>query len=127
MPAQLALAATLIVAPLMAGSAPPNSSDGGRITAEMASVMNYMNETCVELEPGHALVYEFNSAYAVDFNIHHHTPTTTEFPVKLTVNGHHDGRLELPDGGEYCFMWSNPANQPDAFVIELAYRAEPID
>lgn len=115
------------LAPYSVSGAAATSPDGGTLEFHMASVTNYMKEACVDFARGSTLQYEFEAAYPVDFNIHHHTETTTEFPVKLRIEGLHKGKLPLPEGGEYCFMWKNPIEQPDDFVIVLRYRADTPD
>jgi hypothetical protein len=82
----------------------------------------YFAERCFELTPA-TLKFEVDSPYAVDFNFHHHTATTTEFPIRTVVAGHYAGTLKLTVAGEYCFMWKNPADRDSEFTIRLVYDA----
>jgi hypothetical protein len=82
----------------------------------------YFAERCFELTPA-TLKFEVDSPYPVDFNFHHHTATTTEFPIRTVVAGHYAGTLKLTDAGEYCFMWKNPTDRDAEFTIRLVYDA----
>lgn len=81
----------------------------------------YSSEHCAEFAANAVLEYTLETPSEVDFNIHHHAPTETVFPVKAVVNSRYSGSLELPHAGQYCFQWRNLADQAANFSIRLNY------
>ena len=80
-------------------------------------------ERCFTLEAGQQLAYRFNTRHPIEFNLHHHrTDGQTVFPDKLVVNSQHSKTLVSESGGAYCFMATNPSDQPGAFDIVIDYE-----
>jgi hypothetical protein len=82
----------------------------------------YFSERCVELAVA-TLRFEIDSPHPVEFNIHHHTETSTDFPVAARVEEHFAGTIELASPGEYCFMLRNLEDRAADFTIRLSYEA----
>lgn len=89
----------------------------------MQAHAGYFVERCMQF-PGarQTLSIDVHTPHPVDFNIHFHTETATEFPLKLELAGHYEGTVTLPSGGEYCFMWRNTADHEADFTIRLQYE-----
>lgn len=81
----------------------------------------YSSEHCAEFAARAVLEYTLETPSEVDFNIHHHAPTETVYPVKARVGSRYSGKLELPHAGQYCFQWRNLADQSADFSIRLNY------
>jgi hypothetical protein len=108
-----------------AGTAGGAAERAANIDATRAIAMQkhqgYFSEHCVELQAHARLAFDLHSPYPVDFNIHHHSQTATEYPVRQRLDGHYQSALVLPSGGEYCFMWENPESRANDFTIRLHY------
>lgn len=88
----------------------------------MQTARHYMHEQCIEIDKGRRLAYRITTPRPVDFNIHHHSEAGTDFPVKTMIERSLEGELAIPQSGEYCFMWQNPRQTPEAFTVELDYQ-----
>ena len=81
----------------------------------------YFSERCIEVSAGDRLSFAVETPYPADFNIHHHTETATEYPVRRRIEERDQGTLVLAGGGEYCFMWQNPESRSGDYTIRLSY------
>jgi hypothetical protein len=81
----------------------------------------YSSERCIALAAHDRLSFVIEAEHAVDFNVHHHTRTNTEYPIRRRVDGFLSGSLVAATDGEYCFMWTNPEPRPGEFSIRLRY------
>jgi len=95
---------------------------GERLRVQLQSHASYSFERCVEARAGQWLQLRFDTPQAVDFNIHHHAQSGTEYPLKQRVSGILDERVMLAADGEYCFQWINPNNLDAAFAFDFSYQ-----
>lgn len=119
----VALAVSLAAA-AVAGPRPAAAEADAVLDVQMQMHASYFSERCMEFPPNEQLSFSVEAEYPVDFNVHRHTETATEYPVKLRVEQSYTGTLTVA-GGEYCFMWQNPANRPGDFQVTLRYKVSP--
>jgi hypothetical protein len=105
-----------------AAAAPP-APYATSLDIAMQKHQHYFSERCITALAGARLAFAVESPYPVDFNVHHHMPSATEYPVKQRLEGRYQSTIVLPGGGEYCFMWENPESRATDFTIRLHYTA----
>lgn len=111
----------------MAGAASEESSESDRQSViPMQMHKGYSSERCIKVQQQSLLSFSLETPFQVEFNIHHHTDTSTEFPVKRLVQSSYSQSLTLASAGEYCFMWMNPASRPTDYSIDLQYTLAPL-
>jgi hypothetical protein len=115
--ARTAVAAEAAGAEAAAGEAGPMHYE-----VPMQAHAGYSSERCLTLDE-RRLSVEFESPVPVEFNVHHHTDTATEFPVPKRVTTSYSGTVSISERGEYCFMWMNDAAHDAPFVLELILQA----
>ena len=116
----LAIAGCMLASPMSHAAA----SQEQVLSIPMQKHQGYSSERCVVFAGSTRLRFSFSSDYAVNFNLHHHTETTTEYPVGKSTERDFSTSVTLPDGGEYCFMWENPQSQSTEFSISLRFSVE---
>lgn len=90
---------------------------------DMQAKKGFFTERCFTLEAGQQLAYQLKTQHPIDFNLHHHEPGgRTVFPDKLVVKSQHSKQLVSESGGAYCFMATNPSDQPGAFSVVIKYE-----
>ncbi|GEM_PF-3974085 len=95
---------------------------GEQMRVKMQSHASYSMERCIEAHAGQWLRARFDTPQPVDFNIHRHAETVTEYPLKRRVSGALDERVRLVADGEYCFQWVNPQNLDTAFAFDFRFE-----
>lgn len=88
---------------------------------EMRGSNNFMKEQCVKFSAGDSVHYTFSSPHPLDFNVHYHTDTATEFPAKETNVTSFSGELLVQDAQEFCFMWTNKNRMDARWKFDLIY------
>lgn len=76
------------------------------------------HEECLNLRPGQALAYSFESAQPVQFNIHYHEGEEALYPVSKEGISGLKGTFRPAKSRNYCFMWSNSQSKP----VKLSYE-----
>jgi len=90
---------------------------------EMEAHKGYFSERCFKLARGQQLAYQLSTRHPVEFNLHHHPADgDTIFPDRLLVKSQHSKQIVAKSGGEYCFMATNPKDQPAAFDVVIHYE-----
>lgn len=93
------------------------------MTLAMKANKGFFTEQCFTLESGQKLAYRLSTRHPVEFNLHHHTADgNTLFPDRLVVNSEHTKQLVATSAGAYCFMATNPNEQPGAFEVVVKYE-----
>ena len=64
-------------------------------------------EFCGKLNAGDVIHWSFDASAPVDFNIHYHLGTETEFPAKQAQVSAGQDTLRAAVHEDYCWMWSN--------------------
>lgn len=83
----------------------------------------YFQEQCFTLEAGQQLAYQFSTRHPIEFNLHHHPINgDTVFPDRLTVKSQHSKTIVAASAGAYCFMATNPSDQPGAFDVVIKFE-----
>jgi hypothetical protein len=94
------------------------------VEVPMRAHASYFSERCIALQARDRLTFTVETAHAVDFNVHHHTDSATEYPVRRRVDDLFTQTIVAAGGGEYCFMWTNPERRPGPFTIRLHYAVD---
>ena len=68
-------------------------------------------EFCGKLNAGDVIRWSFDASAPVDFNIHYHLGTETEFPAKQAQVSAGQGTLRIAVAEDHCWMWSNKATR----------------
>jgi hypothetical protein len=91
---------------------------------KMQAQNGYFAERCFKLERGQQLAYELSTRHPIDFNVHHHPPGDgdTVYPDRLSVKSQHSKQIVAESSGAYCFMATNPHDQPGAFEVVVNYK-----
>lgn len=93
------------------------------IKLTMQPQKGYFTEQCFTLESGQELAYKFSTRHPIEFNLHHHPASgDTVFPDRLSVKSQHSNRIVAASAGAYCFMATNPSDQPGAFDVVINYE-----
>jgi len=93
------------------------------MTLQMQAAKDFFRENCFTLEREQQLVYTVSTAHPIEFNLHHHPASgETLFPDRLTVKSQHSKRIVAESSGAYCFMATNPVDQPAAFDVVIKYQ-----
>jgi hypothetical protein len=93
------------------------------LNLKMKARKGYFSERCLKLDRGQQLAYQLSTRHPVEFNLHHHPDAgDTVFPDRLTVKSQHSKQIVAQSGGEYCFMATNPKDQPGAFDVVITYE-----
>ncbi len=64
-------------------------------------------EFCGKLNADDAVQWSFDASAPVDFNIHYHRGSDTEFPAKQAQVSAGRDTLRVAVAEDYCWMWSN--------------------
>lgn len=89
----------------------------------MQAQKGYFREECFTLESGQQLAYQFTTRHPIEFNLHHHRPDgATIYPDRLEVKSRHAKQIVAESAGAYCFMATNPNDQPGAFDVVISYE-----
>ena len=68
-------------------------------------------EFCGKLDAGETVRWSFDASAPVDFNIHYHLGSDTEFPTKLARVSTGQDTLRVVVAEDYCWMWSNKSTR----------------
>lgn len=77
-------------------------------------------EVCGKLNAGDAIRWAFVASAPLDFNIHFHVGTATEFPAKQTQVSSGEDTLRIAVREDYCWMWRNAS--PSQAKVEVSLR-----
>jgi hypothetical protein len=77
-------------------------------------------ELCGKLAAGTTVAWQFESAEALDFNIHYHEGKAVHYPEKRSATARGEGRLQAKIEQDYCWMWTNKSPRPAALKVQLA-------
>jgi len=76
-------------------------------------------EICDKLTKGLVLNWQFNSAAAMNFNIHYHDDKTVVFPAKQDNVAQLGDKLIVPVDQDYCWMWKNSTASPVKLQLQI--------
>ena len=76
-------------------------------------------EICGALKKGEAVAWQFKGSAATDFNIHYHVGKKVIYPQKRKGVASASGKLAVPIDQDYCWMWTNNAEQPVNLSVKL--------
>ena len=76
-------------------------------------------EICGALDKGEAVAWQFTGSAATDFNIHYHVGKKVIYPQKRKGVASGSGKLAVPIDQDYCWMWTNNAEQPVNLSVKL--------
>ena len=65
-------------------------------------------EECRIVSPNQELVYSFQAAMPVDFNLHYHHEKKVLYPVSKKRIFDLEGTFSPEEKYNYCLMWTNP-------------------
>ncbi len=119
------LALVVLVASSSAQAGQPGLSEG-RSLIPIHGAVNALSEQCAVYPNGGVVNFEFLSKWSLDFNVHHHTDKTTEYPVKLSSVSNYQGSFVAEPEAEYCYMWLNKSERRDQWKITLDHQAQPL-
>lgn len=89
----------------------------------MEAQQGYFRERCFKLERGQQVAYRLSTQHPIEFNLHHHPADgETVFPDRLVVKSEHSKQIVAESPGSYCFMATNPKDQPGAFDVVINYE-----
>ena len=116
-----ALAAALLAGPATAAAHIVDitwTPDGGFAHRTQIAAGKFV-EICGRLTAGEAVRWDFQSAAAVDFNIHYHVGKEVVFPTRQAQvkAGRDTLRVELSQ--DYCWMWTNKGSVPVGLTVDL--------
>ncbi len=79
----------------------------GRFTRSASVEPGKFVEFCGKFSVGDVIRWSFDASAPVDFNIHYHVGTETEFPAKQAQVFAGKDALRVAVRDDYCWMWSN--------------------
>lgn len=105
------------------GSLAIQAAESKTVKMSMQPPKNFFLEQCFTLERGQKLSYTLATPQPIKFNLHHHPENgPTVFPDRLLVKSQHSKQITAAAAGEYCFMTTNPVDQPSAFDVVVSYE-----
>ncbi len=91
----------------------------GRFDKVLSVAPGKFAEVCGKLVKGRTVDWSFKAGSALDFNIHFHAGKKVEFPAKVDGLSSAAGTLATSTEQDYCWMWTNKADQPSALTLSL--------
>ena len=77
-------------------------------------------ELCGKLDKVRPVAWQFSAAQPVNFNIHFHEGEKVTYPAKVEGLLAASGRLKVVSEQDYCWMWSNKAEQGVEIKVVLS-------
>ncbi|MGM8228519.1 hypothetical protein ACSV5M_18200 [Cellvibrio sp. ARAG 10.3] len=94
-----------------------------QLSVPMVGVEHYTREVCLEFHAGDSVQYRFTSKHPVNFNIHYHPESGTEFKNRLETVQDVSDKFSVESTQPYCFTWSNKTEAGEEWDIKLEYLA----
>jgi len=116
-----ALAAALLAGPALAAGHLIDitwTPDGGFAHKTQISAGKFV-EVCGKLTAGEAVRWGFESAAAVDFNIHYHAGKEVIYPTRQAQVKAGRDTLKVELSQDYCWMWTNTGAIPASLTVKL--------
>lgn len=79
-------------------------------------------EVCGPLKAGEQVAWSFEADGPLNFNIHFHEGEKVTYPARENGVSQRKGELKVPQGQDYCWMWSNKGTQPVKLKLELQQK-----
>lgn len=86
---------------------------------------NDIGETCLEMDAGQSLMFEFESNHEVEFNLHYHKGKKVSYPIKSHKTSAIKQTFKAPMKQTYCLMWKGLNDEPSK--IKVKYKILPAD
>ena len=109
----------LIAAPALADVADIQWSETGSSSREFRVEPGKFAEWCGKLRAGEKITWRYESAAALNFNIHYHEGKEVRFPAKQDGASTAEGVLQVASDQDYCWMWTNKSAAPVALKATL--------
>ena len=115
-----ALSLILLTAPVLADEVEILWNQAGRFQHEGNIKAGGILEVCGKLPAALSVDWSFESAAALESNIHYHEGKKVIFPAKHAAATAVKDSLTTKLAQEYCWMWSNRTPQAVQIKLELA-------
>lgn len=92
---------------------------GGRFAHRASVAPGRFVELCGKVERGRAVRWRFESAQALDFNIHYHVGEQVHYPARQAQVSRGSDVLRATLTQDYCWMWRNKSERAAAIEVEL--------
>ena len=76
-------------------------------------------EECRNLASDERVRYRFEASAAVPFNVHFHSGSTVEYPVKIDRTSDSASIFTAPSKQDFCWMWTNETTETVVVQGEL--------
>ncbi len=77
-------------------------------------------EICGKLDKAKPVSWQFSAERALNFNIHFHEGEKVTYPAKVEGATAAAGLLKIVSEQDYCWMWSNKADQAVELKLSLS-------
>jgi hypothetical protein len=110
---------------LLAMSVFTSAAEWQQQVVPMVGVINYMREACIKFTAGDTVQYRFESAHEVNFDIHYHPDSGTQFKERKDAVMQVAGEFNSEKTQPYCFTWKNKHELDKEWNITLQYVVVP--
>ena len=92
------------------------------MAVKIMGIENYFAEQCVTFAAGKQVRYHFTSPHPLDFNVHYHSKSETNFEAEEQQVTEYSGAFVADVEREYCFMWTNKKAVGEDWDLTLHYQ-----
>lgn len=102
-----------------------NAAEWQQQVVPMVGVTNYMREACIKFTAGDTVQYRFESEHEVNFDIHYHPDSGTQFKERKDAVMQIASEFKSETTQPYCFTWKNKHELDKEWSITLHYLVVP--
>jgi hypothetical protein len=91
----------------------------GRFSKDIPVPAGKFVEVCEKLPKGARVLWSFDAAAALSFNIHYHEGKDVRFPARKDQATQESGTLAAELDQDYCWMWTNKTSAAVTLKLQL--------